>query len=317
MGSANARDLLTLRRGLAAVPDLKQILDVVTDQSALLQGIDAELYPLPELTALIEGAIVDEPPLTVREGDMIRPGYDDQLDELRRAATEGKTWIAELQQQEQEATGIRSLKVRFNKVFGYYIEVSKTNLERVPENYIRKQTLTNAERFITPELKEMEDKVLGAEEKAQALEYELFLRVKEAACNTAAQVQATARAIGRADTVAALAHVALEQDFDRPVLTDACRTHIVDGRHPVVDYLMRDENFVPNDATLDDAGHRLTLITGPNMAGKSTYIRQVALLVLMAQMGSFIPAAEAEIGVVDRIFTRDRKSTRLNSSHYS
>ncbi len=303
VGSANARDLLVLDRGLAAIPGLKAIVSVNT-AAALLNELEAQLTELPAVTEVIEQAITDDPPLTVREGGLIRQGYNQHLDELHQAATEGKNWIADLQAKERERTTIRSLKVRYNKVFGYYIEVSKTHLEQVPEDYMRKQTLTNAERFITPELKEIEDKILGAEDKSKALEYELFQEVRERVIAETAAVQAVARAVGELDTIASLAETALRNDYRRPTVSSDCVIDIKDGRHPVIDHLMRDERFVPNDVYLDGDKHRLTLITGPNMAGKSTYIRQVALLTIMAQMGSYIPAAAATIGMADRIFTR-------------
>ncbi len=303
VGSANGRDLLVLQRGIDAIPSLKAIL-AVAENAELIARLGERMTELPELSALIARAIVDEPPTTTKDGGLIREGYNDLLDELHSAATEGKNWIADLQAKEQERTGIKSLKIRYNKVFGYYIEVSKANLDLVPEEYIRKQTLTNAERFITPALKEIEDKVLGSEEKSKALEYELFQGLREQAVAQTATVQAVARAIGNVDTIASLAEAALRHDYQRPTVTLETTIEIKDGRHPVIDHLMRDERFVPNDAVLDCDEHCLTLITGPNMSGKSTYIRQVALLVLMAQMGSYVPAAAATIGIADRIFTR-------------
>ena len=302
VGTANARDLAVLERGLGAVPGLRALLSEITVE--LIRDLSADLVDLPETTTLIQTAIVDEPPATLKEGGIIRTGFNAQLDELHQAATDGKSWIIGFQRQEQEHTGIKSLKVRFNKVFGYYIEVTKSNLEFVPEEYIRKQTLVNAERFITPELKEIEDKVLGAEEKSKNLEYELFQEVRARVVEVTPRIQAIARAIGAIDVLASLADVASRNDYRRPVLVDTTTIDIRDGRHPVLDALMREERFVPNDTLLDTDENQLAIITGPNMAGKSTYIRQVALLVLMAQMGSFVPAAEATVGIVDRIFTR-------------
>ncbi len=302
LGTASARDLIVLQHGLGAVPGLRAILDPL--DADLVRRLREDMVDLPEVTELIERAIIDDPPITLREGGIIKPGYSSDLDELRGAATEGKNWIIGFQAKEQEQTGIKSLKVRFNKVFGYYIEVTKANLDLVPENYIRKQTLTNAERFITPELKEIEDKVLGAEEKSKGLEYELFQQVRELVIRATPRVQRIARAIGETDVLASLADVAGRHDYCRPALVDTTVIDIRDGRHPVLDALMQEERFVPNDTLLDTDQNQLAIITGPNMAGKSTYIRQVALLVLMAQMGSFIPARSATIGVVDRIFTR-------------
>lgn len=302
VGSANARDMLTLQRGLAAVPGLRALL--LETGVELICQLCAAMADLPELVSHISRAIVDEPPLTLKEGGIIRSGYDANLDELRQAATEGKSWIAQLQAKEQERTGIKSLKVRFNKVFGYYIEITKANLAMAPPDYIRKQTLVNAERFITPELKELEDKVTGSEEKSKALEYDLFQALREEVIAHTAEIQRTARAIAAADVLAALAELAAHGDYHRPVLVEEPLLDIRDGRHPVLDRLMRQERFVPNDTELSADGAQLAVITGPNMAGKSTYIRQVALLVLMAQMGSFVPAKAARIGIVDRIFTR-------------
>ena len=302
VGSANARDLLVLERGLAAVPGLRTLLENI--DAPLMQQLRGELVDLPEITDLIQRAIVDEPPLALKDGGIIRTGYNDALDELHQAATEGKSWIAGFQTREQQRTRIKSLKIRFNKVFGYYIEVTKANLEMVPEDYIRKQTLVNAERFITGELKEIEDKVLGAEEKSKSLEYELFQDVRGEVVKSTPQIQRLARAVGTIDVLASLADVASRRDYCRPEVSNDTVIDIKDGRHPVLDALMQDERFVPNDTLLDTVDNQLAIITGPNMAGKSTYIRQVALLVLMAQMGSYVPARSAKIGLADRIFTR-------------
>ncbi len=300
--NASARDLLVLRQGLEEVPGLKTLL--VEAESTLLQEQRAELQPLPELTGLIARAVVDEPPVAIRDGGMIREGFNQSLDTLRRAANEGKDWIAAYQAQEQERTGIKSLKVRFNKVFGYFIEISKANLEMTPPEYLRKQTIVNGERFITPELKEIEDKVLGAEEKSKALEYELFQELRQEVGRKVAAIQRCARALAIIDCLAALAETAGKYQYVRPEISACSILDIRDGRHPVLDARMQSESFVPNDVQLDVAGNQLAIITGPNMAGKSTYIRQVALLVIMAQMGSFIPARKACIGLTDRIFTR-------------
>ena len=301
-GGANARDLLVLQHGLDGIPGLRAVL---ADAAApMLASQRAELTELPEASSLIARAIVDEPPLAIKEGGIIRTGYHEELDILRRASTEGKDWIAGYQVKEQERTGIKSLKVRFNKVFGYYIEITKTNLEMVPADYMRKQTLVNAERFITPELKEIEDKVLGAEEKSKALEYELFQDLREKLCVHTVAIQRNAQAIARLDCLASLAEAASRHHYVRPRITTEPVLDIRGGRHPVLEARLKDETFVPNDVHLDARADQLAIITGPNMAGKSTYIRQVALLTLMAQMGSFIPADQATIGITDRIFTR-------------
>jgi len=300
--NASARDLLVLRKGLEEVPGLKTLLGET--QSALLRQQVEQLTSVPELTTLIAEAIVEEPPVGTKDGGMFRDGYNHDLDLYRRASTEGKDWIVAYQTREQERTGIKSLKVRFNKVFGYYIEVTKTYLDQVPQEYMRKQTIVNGERFITPELKEIEDKVLGAEEKGRALEYELFQELREKAVSQMTAIQQTARALACIDCLASLAGVASKNRYSRPVICEEPILDIKEGRHPVLDARMTTENFVPNDVFLNTTDNQLALITGPNMAGKSTYIRQVALLVIMAQLGSFIPAASATIGLTDRIFTR-------------
>jgi DNA mismatch repair protein MutS len=254
--------------------------------------------------ALIEGTLVDDPPLLIADGGLIRPGCDAELDELRQVSTGGKEWIARLQTQERERTGIGSLKVGFNQVFGYYLEVSKANLDRVPEEYIRKQTLVNAERFLTPELKEWEAKVLGAEERIAQIENRLFLALRAQVAGWAAPVQQTARTVAQLDVLACLAEVAQSEQYVRPQVDDGTAIDIEAGRHPVVERRLPEGCFVPNDVFLDTDAAQILLITGPNMAGKSTIIRQVGLIVLLAQMGSFVPARRARIGVVDRIFTR-------------
>ena len=270
----------------------------------LLDELTAQLTELPELVGLIARAIADEPPLAVKEGGMIRDGFDATLDELRTAGREGKDWVARLQQEEIERTGISSLKVRFNSVFGYYIEVTKSNLEKVPPHYTRKQTVANGERFITPALKEMESKILGAEERGMKLEYDLFLKVREAVIAHLAQIQQTAHALGQMDVLASFAETARLHNYCRPEVRAEGLLRIRDGRHPVLEQALTEERFVPNDTDLDLVTQQIGLITGPNMAGKSTYIRQTALLVLLAHTGSFIPAGSARIDIVDRIFTR-------------
>ena len=309
-GSGNARDVAALRVSLEALPDLKEHLRALAkatlsqEKGALTFEIAEGIHELPELVACLRDALVEEPPALLKEGGMFRDGYDSALDELRIASRGGKDWIAALQQREIERTGIKSLKVRFNSVFGYFIEITNANLDAVPEDYVRRQTTVNGERFITPELKEVESKILGADERAKALEYELFLRIRETVLKCLDELQTTARSIAALDVVASLAETARLYGYSRPVVTDDTRIAIRDGRHPVLDQNLTEEKFVPNDCLLDKAENRLMLVTGPNMAGKSTYIRQVALIVLMAQIGSFVPAAEAEIGLVDRIFTR-------------
>jgi DNA mismatch repair protein MutS len=320
-GSGNARDLIALRMALEQVPAAKQILlelverrpeaslinEEVSDAAERVPGLVGELgsqlVDLPDLVELIARAILDEPPLALKEGGLIRDGFDAALDELRGASRSGKDWIAKLQQDEIERTGITSLKVRFNSVFGYYIEVTRSNLDKVPPQYIRKQTIANGERFITPELKEMEGKILGAEERSIKLEYELFLRVREAVLARLPEIQQTAGALAQLDVLAAFAETARLYNYSRPQVGAEGVLSIRDGRHPVLEQNLNEERFVPND-TQFDPGLQIALITGPNMAGKSTYIRQVALLALLAHTGSFIPAAEARIDLVDRIFTR-------------
>ncbi|HEX3989013.1 MAG TPA: DNA mismatch repair protein MutS, partial [Verrucomicrobiae bacterium] len=328
-GSGNARDLAALRIALEQIPNLKQTLsnlappgsasqllqEDVSDEHPphprLIESLTAQISELSALVQTLSQAIVDEPPLTVKEGGMIRDGFDPALDELRDAMRGGKDWIAKLQQQEIEKTGIGSLKVRFNSVFGYYIEVTKANLDKIPPHYIRKQTVATGERFITPELKEMEGKILGAEERALKLEYELFQRVRENVLGCLRDIQETAGALAQLDVLASFAETARLHSYCRPRIEDGGVLQIRDGRHPVLEGNLSEERFVPNDTSLSsakDAGPdehpQIALITGPNMAGKSTYIRQVALITLLAHTGSFVPAAEARTDLVDRIFTR-------------
>lgn len=299
--TVNARDLRSLSTGLAVFPALKTLLRVF--DVPLLNELEGEISAFDELVDRIDRCIVDEPPLLLSDGNIIRSGYSGMLDELRNAATEGKNWLGDIQKREQERTGIKSLKVKFNQVFGYYIEVSKSNLDLVPEDYIRKQTLVNAERFITPELKELESKILGSEEKSKALEAELFEELRNFASGFAAEIQRSAAALAAADALCSLAETARVLHYVRPRITDGDVLDIKGGKHPVLAASMGDK-FVPNDVFLDNDKHRMMIITGPNMAGKSTYIRQLALLVIMAQTGSFIPAEKAEIGLVDKLFTR-------------
>lgn len=307
--AGNARDLIGLKLSLLSIPAIRQITSSL--QSPLAVEQYGRIQEFPELFHLIQQAIVDDPPLALKEGGLIKPSFNPDLDELRAAMHSGKEWIAQLQQQEIERTGIKSLKVRFNSVFGYFIEVTKTHLAQVPSHYTRKQTIATGERFITPELKEMENKILGAEERSVKLEYELFQKVREAAAQHSAAIQSTARAIGTLDVLAAFAEVARHHRYVRPLVDDENIIEIVEGRHPVLEQVLQTDpnhmgkgGFIPNDIQLDSEQNQVLLITGPNMAGKSTYIRQVALIVLMAQIGSFVPAKSARIGLVDRIFTR-------------
>ena len=302
MGSANARDMLALANSLSVIPGIKALLEVF--DVPLLEKLNSQLDELPELTAMIHAAIKDDPPPQLTEGGIFKTGFNELLDELRSASTEGKNWLAGVQAREIERSGIKSLKVKFNKVFGYYIEISKSNLDMVPEDYTRKQTLVNAERFITPELKEIESKILGAEDKSKSLEYELFQKLRQAALEYTVKIQETASALAGIDALVSLAEAAAKYNYIRPRVLEDESMRIIGGRHPVLDASMQQERFVPNDIILDGNENRMMIITGPNMAGKSTYIRQAALLVIMAQMGSFVPADSAEIGLVDRIFTR-------------
>ncbi len=306
--SANGRDMVALKDSLAQTPSFMQTLKNAS--SKLMKSIGASLDPLDDVTSLITRAIVDSPPAGTTEGNIIRDGYSPELDKLRSLVRDGKDWIARLQKQEIHRTGISSLKVGYNKVFGYYLEVTKPNLSLVPPDYIRKQTLANAERFITPELKEQENAILGAEEKMTSLESELFREVQKQVCAQADRIQANAELIAETDAVQSLAHVAATNDYSRPQLTSAFEIDIEEGRHPVLEQLNMDQAFVPNDIHIDESG-MILVITGPNMAGKSTYLRQTALIVLMAQMGSFVPAKRARIGLVDRIFTRVGASDNL------
>ncbi len=302
VGSANARDMTSLRTSLAALPSLKEKLQ--TAQSGLLQKLSASVHMHREIHDTLAAAIVDEPPFTIREGGMIRDGYDLELDELHDIARNNSQWMANFEQKIKESTGIKTLKVGFNKVFGYYIEVSKGQSSSVPPEFVRKQTLVNAERYIVPELKDFENKILSAKEKIESLEYYLFNKIRDEIRKEIPEIQDTARALAQLDVLASLALAAFKYDYHRPELNNKGDIRILDGRHPVVERLLDREIFVPNNVALNDGDERMVIITGPNMAGKSTYMRQVALLVLMTQMGSFIPAQSADICPVDRIFTR-------------
>ncbi len=299
---ANARDLLALKESLHMIPSVKATLAGVS--SELLKSLRDKLSNLKALADKLERAIVEAPPLPLTEGGILRAGYHEELDDLRSISSNGKKWIAELQFQERERTGIHSLKVDYNRVFGYYIEVTRPNLHKLQGEYIRKQTMRNAERFITPELKEYEEKILGAEEKIAELEYTLFLELRGEVAAHLEEIQGNARAIAQLDFLTALADMAVQNDYIAPTINEGAVIDIKDGRHPVVEQLLQGEPFVPNDTRLDTLEEQIALITGPNMAGKSTYLRQVGLIVLMAQLGAFVPARIAHIGIVDRIFTR-------------
>jgi DNA mismatch repair protein MutS len=310
-GSVNARELLGLARGLRTLPVIKQLLSDA--KSPLLSKLEAAIDPLSDCADLIEQTIVDEPPLTVREGGIIRPGANAEADRLRAIMNGGSDMILAIEASEREKTGIRTLKVSYNRVFGYYIEVSKSFMDQVPGHYIRKQTLANCERYITQELKELEDQVLGAKDRLTALEYQLFTQLREHLAQQAGRIQQTAAAVAAVDCLCSLATVASQRSYCRPQITMGNEISITDGRHPVVEVMLRDTLFVPNDTRLGSADNQVSIITGPNMAGKSTYMRQVALIVLMAQMGSFVPARSATIGLVDRVFTRIGASDDLGS----
>ena len=301
--NVNGRDMVSLRTSLDKIPGIKEQLK--NSNSLLLKEYYNNLDELDDIRDILHEGILDDPSIALKEGNIIRDGYNEMVDELRGAKLHGKEWIASLENSEREFTGIKSLKVGYNKVFGYYIEISKANYSSIPEGrYIRKQTLANAERYITSELKEMEDKILGAEEKLVNLEYELFVEIRNKVESQIARLKKTARIIGNLDSLSTLALIALENDYIKPTINDTGDIHIVEGRHPVVEKVINKGEFVANDTTLNREDNQLLLITGPNMAGKSTYMRQIALITLMAQMGSFVPAKEANISVCDKIFTR-------------
>ena len=310
-GTVNCRDLLGLARGLRALPLVKAQLSAT--ESPLLRKLEQAIDPLTDCAQLIENTIVDEPPLTVREGGIIRKGANADADRLRDLMEGGSGTILAIEASEREKTGIRTLKVSFNRVFGYYIEVSKSFMDQVPAHYVRKQTLANCERYITQELKELEDQVLTAKDRLTALEYQIFTQLREHLASQAARVQLSASAVAAADALCSLATVAIQRGYCRPEITLNGEISITDGRHPVVEVMLKDTLFVPNDTRLGSADNQVSIITGPNMAGKSTYMRQVALIVLMAQMGSFVPAKSAKIGIVDRVFTRIGASDDLAS----
>lgn len=309
--SANPRDLIAFQSSLSMLPSVKYILKDM--ESDLLKEIYEELDPLEELCDLVGRAILEEPPLAMKEGGIIRDGYNEEVDRLRKAKSEGKNWLADLETKEREKTGIKNLRIRYNKVFGYYLEVTNSFKELVPDYYTRKQTLANAERYIIPELKELEDTILGAEDKLCALEYELYCEVRNTIAAELTRIQRTAKAVAKLDVIASLALVAERNNYVRPKINEKGVIDIRDGRHPVVEKMIPNDMFIANDTYLDDKKQRISIITGPNMAGKSTYMRQAALIVLMAQLGSFVPASSANIGLVDRIFTRVGASDDLAS----
>lgn len=310
--TANSRDLIAFKQSLGMLPPLKSVISECKAQ--LFDEIYERFDELADLYALIDASIEEEPPISIKEGHIIKAGYSEEVDHLRRAGTDGKQWLAELESQEREVTGIKGLKINYNRIFGYYIEITKSYLDQVPEErYTRKQTLANCERYITPELKEMENTILGAEEKVVALEYELFLEIRTKLSEAVERIKNSATQVSLIDVLQSLSEVASKQNYTRPVLTHEKVISIEEGRHPVVEKMMDNDQFIKNDTYLDELNHRFSIITGPNMAGKSTYMRQVALIVLMAQIGSFVPAQAATVGVVDRIFTRVGASDDLAS----
>ena len=309
-GNSTGRDMISLKCSVAQLPELKKILS--NTKSKLLQDIYNNLDMLEDIRDLIEISIVDEPPLTIKEGGIIKKGYNEEIDRLKTATTEGKNWIIKLEAEEREKTGIKGLKVGFNRVFGYYIEVTKSNLNMVPERYIRKQTLTNCERFITEELKNLENQILGAEEKVITLEYNAFIEIRDKIELQIQRIQKSALVVATLDVLTSFAQVAEDLNYCKPVVDNNGIIDIKEGRHPVIEKMLPPGSFVANDTYLDKEENRLSIITGPNMAGKSTYMRQVALITLMAQIGSFVPATTAHIGVVDKIFTRVGASDDLS-----
>ena len=309
--SANPRDLVAFKNSIGMLPPIKTLLQDFS--CAQLKEIQEDMDSLEELYQLIDSAIGEEPPISTRDGGIIKEGYHAEVDQYRNAKTEGKTWLAELEAKEREKTGIKNLKIKYNKVFGYYLEVTNSYKDLVPDYFTRKQTLANAERYITPELKELEDMILGAEDKLVNLEYDLFCDVRNKIADEVVRIQRTAKAVAKLDVFVSLAVVADENHYCRPKITENGVIDIKGGRHPVVEKMITNDMFIDNDTYLDNGSHRISIITGPNMAGKSTYMRQTALIVLMAQVGSFVPATTAKIGIVDRIFTRVGASDDLAS----
>ncbi len=309
-GNANGRDMISLKNSVKQLPEIKKVLS--TTGAGLLKEIYENIDTLDDIYEIIEKSIVDEPPIGVKDGGIIKIGYDPEIDKLKLATTEGKKWILELEAKEREQTGIKGLKVGFNKVFGYFIEVTKSNLSMVPDRYVRKQTLTNCERYITEELKNLENQILGAEERVVTLEYNAFCEIRSSIEKQIQRIQKTATLVSTLDVLVSFATVAEDMNYVKPEVDNGGVIDIKEGRHPVIEKMISNSNFVPNDTYLDEDGNRLAIITGPNMAGKSTYMRQVALITLMAQVGSFVPASYAKIGVVDKIFTRVGASDDLS-----
>ncbi len=309
--TANPRDLIAFKSSLAMLPHIKTLL--ADFEAPMLKSINENLDDLRDICGLIEEAIIDEPPITIHEGGIIKNGFDENIDNLKKAKTEGKNWVAALEEEDRERTGIKNLRVKYNKVFGYYFEVTNSYKDLVPEDYIRKQTLTNAERYTTPKLKELEDTILNAEDKLYALEYETFVNIREAIANETDRIQKTAKAIARLDVACSLAVVSEHNNYVRPKLNEKGIIDLKDGRHPVIERMIDNDMFISNDTYLDNKQNCVSIITGPNMAGKSTYMRQVALIVLMAQIGCFVPCRKADISIVDRIFTRVGASDDLAS----
>lgn len=309
-GNANGRDMISLKNSVKQLPKIKKVLS--TTGAGLLKEIYENIDTLDDIYEIIEKSIVDEPPIGVKDGGIIKIGYDPEIDKLKLATTEGKKWILELEAKEREQTGIKGLKVGFNKVFGYFIEVTKSNLSMVPDRYVRKQTLTNCERYITEELKNLENQILGAEERVVTLEYNAFCEIRSSIEKQIQRIQKTATLVSTLDVLVSFATVAEDMNYVKPEVDNGGVIDIKEGRHPVIEKMISNSNFVPNDTYLDEEGNRLAIITGPNMAGKSTYMRQVALITLMAQVGSFVPASYAKIGVVDKIFTRVGASDDLS-----
>ena len=309
--SANPRDLIAFRASLEMLPSIKTVLQ--DTHTSLLSEITSEMDDLSDLFTLIDSAIVEEPPLAVKEGGIIKEGYKEQIDELRKAKTEGKNWLASLENEDKERTGIKNLRIKYNKVFGYYFEVTNSYKDLVPEDYIRKQTLANAERYTTPRLKELEDTILNAEDKLCTLEYDAFCEIRETIASQIERIQQTAKAVAKLDVLASFSYIAERNHYVRPSLNEKGIIDIKDGRHPVVEQMIPNDMFIANDTYLDNNKHCISVITGPNMAGKSTYMRQTALIVLLSQIGCFVPAGKANIGIVDRIFTRVGASDDLAS----
>ena len=309
-GNANARDMVTLKNSLFKLPEVKMSLKDC--KCELLKDLYENLDELQDIYELIDNSIVDDPPMTVKDGGIIKLGYDEDIDKLKTAQTEGKNWLIKLEAEEKEKTGIKNLKIGFNKVFGYFLEVTKSNLDLVPDTYIRKQTLTNAERYITEELKNLENQILGAEEKVVVLEYEAFTKIREEISKNIVRLQKTSEIVSTLDVLTSFSQVAEDMNYCMPEVNSEGTINIENGRHPVIEKMLGAGSFVENDTYLDKNDNRLSIITGPNMAGKSTYMRQVALITLMAQVGSFVPATSAKIGVVDKIFTRVGASDDLS-----